>query len=56
VIELDGSRHLEQEDYDMERTGYLESQGYKVIRFWNNAVMKDIDGVMRAIEIALTDR
>lgn len=33
IIELDGSQHLEQEEYDKERTEYLESQGYKVIRF-----------------------
>jgi len=49
IIELDGSEHLEQEDYDNERTNYLESQGYKVIRFWNNQVMDDVDGVIRAI-------
>lgn len=39
IIELDGSQHLEQEEYDIERTHYLESQGYKVIRFWNNQIM-----------------
>lgn len=33
IIELDGSQHLEQEQYDEERTKYLESQGYQVIRF-----------------------
>ena len=49
VIELDGSQHLEQETYDAERTKYLESRGFKVIRFWNNDVMKDIDSVIRAI-------
>ena len=49
VIELDGSEHLEQEDYDKERTNYLESQGYKVIRFWNNQVMDEVEGVIRAI-------
>src|SRR5688572_24854897 len=36
IIELDGSQHLTQENYDIERTKYLEAQGYKVIRFWNN--------------------
>lgn len=55
VIELDGSQHLEQAEYDIERTKYLESQGYKVIRFWNNQVMNDIEGVVHAIEIALED-
>jgi very-short-patch-repair endonuclease len=49
IIELDGSQHLEQVEYDAERTRYLESKGYKVIRFWNHAVMKDIVGVIRAI-------
>ena len=53
IIELDGSQHIEQEEYDKERTAYLESKGYKVIRFWNNDVMKDIDGVIRAIMLAL---
>ncbi len=53
IIELDGSQHLGQEESDTERTQYLESQGYKVIRFWNNQVINDIEGVIRAIEIAL---
>lgn len=53
IIELDGSQHLEQEQYDDERTKYLESQGYRVIRFWNNQVMNDIEAVVRAITIAL---
>ena len=49
IIELDGSQHLEQVQYDNERTEYLESQGYTVLRFWNNDVMKDMDSVIRAI-------
>jgi len=53
IIELDGSQHLEQEEYDEDRTAYLESQGYTVIRFWNNQVMNDIEGVIRAISHAL---
>jgi very-short-patch-repair endonuclease len=53
IIELDGSQHLEQEGYDAERTRYLESKGYKLIRFWNNDVMKDIDSVIRAIMDAI---
>ena len=53
VVELDGSQHLEQEEYDEDRTKYLESQGYRVIRFWNNDVMKDIDRVILAIIHAL---
>ena len=49
IIELDGSQHMEQERYDKERTEYLESKDYTVLRFWNNDVMKDIDSVIRAI-------
>jgi very-short-patch-repair endonuclease len=49
IIELDGSQHLEQEEHDQERTKYLASLGYKVIRFWNNDVMKNIEGVILAI-------
>jgi very-short-patch-repair endonuclease len=55
IIELDGSKHLDQEEYDEERTKYLESLGYKVIRFWNNDVMKNMDGVILAILQAMED-
>ena len=56
IIELDGSQHLEQEEQDTERTKYLESQGYQVIRFWNNQVMNDMDGVILAIINSLEDK
>ena len=56
IIELDGSQHLEQTEYDEERTRYLESQGYRVVRFWNDQVEKEIDGVIQVIEMALDDR
>ena len=55
VIELDGGQHLEQEVYDQERTKYLESLGYKVIRFWNNDVVNSIDGVILTIIHAMED-
>ena len=55
ILELDGSQHLEQEEYDEERTKYLESLGYKVIRFWNTDVMKNMDGVILAIIQAMED-
>jgi very-short-patch-repair endonuclease len=55
IIELDGSQHLEQEEYDEERTKYLNSLGYKVIRFWNNDVMKNMDGVILALIQATDD-
>ncbi len=55
IIELDGSQHLERALYDIERTACLESQGYKVIRFWNHQVMNDIEIVIRAIQNAVND-
>jgi very-short-patch-repair endonuclease len=53
IIEVDGGQHLEQEEYDRQRTEFLQSKGYRVLRFWNNEVMKDIEGVMRMILEAL---
>ncbi len=49
IIELDGSQHVEQQERDDERTAYLKMQGYRVLRFWNNQVMNDIQAVMRVI-------
>jgi very-short-patch-repair endonuclease len=49
IIEVDGSQHLDQEEYDRERTVYLESKGYRVLRFWNHEVMGEIDTVMGVI-------
>jgi very-short-patch-repair endonuclease len=53
VIELDGDSHGGREDYDAARTAFIESQGYRVIRFTNNEVMSNIDGVLQTILIAL---
>jgi len=55
VIELDGSQHLHLSEYDEKRTAYLKTQGYRVIRFWNNQVMNDISGCVLAIENALVE-
>jgi very-short-patch-repair endonuclease len=55
IIELDGSQHLDQKEYDAERTRYLESRGYQVLRFWNKDVMKNIDGVLQVIWNVLRD-
>lgn len=53
IIEIDGSQHHEAAEYDAERTRFLESQGYKVLRFWNNQVLRELDGVLTAIATAL---
>ena len=51
VIELDGGQHnqLINIDYDNKRTEYLESCGYKVIRFWNNDVDNNLEGVYETL-------
>jgi very-short-patch-repair endonuclease len=51
VIEVDGAQHNQPENVirDTERSIYLQSQGYRILRFWNNDVLKNIDGVMEAI-------
>jgi len=47
IIELDGSQHNEATNiqYDYERTKFLEEQGYTVVRFWNNDIDNNIEGV-----------
>ena len=47
VIEIDGGQHNETNNivYDEERTKFIESKGYKVIRFWNNEIDNNIEGV-----------
>lgn len=53
VIELDGVQHLDQHDYDEERTKFLQSRGYTVLRLWNHEVMSDIDAVLMKIRETL---
>ncbi|HXY98533.1 MAG TPA: DUF559 domain-containing protein [Stellaceae bacterium] len=53
VIELDGSQHAERMDADDRRTAELMLHGYRVIRFWNNDVLDNLDGVLETIHHAL---
>ncbi len=53
VIELDGGQHALAQTYDAKRTAYLESQGFQVLRFWNNDVLGNIEGVLEVILSAL---
>jgi very-short-patch-repair endonuclease len=56
VIEVDGGQHGEAQDYDARRTAFIEAQGYRVIRFWNNDVLENIEGVMTQISLSLGER
>jgi very-short-patch-repair endonuclease len=53
IIELDGSQHLDNQEYDQERTEYFESLNIKVIRFWNNEVRQNLHGVLIKIQTEL---
>ncbi len=52
IIEIDGGQHNEPDNlrYDNERTKYLESLGFKVIRFWNTDIDNNIDGVFEYLK------
>jgi very-short-patch-repair endonuclease len=52
VIEVDGSQHADNEA-DRLRTRWLEDQGFRVLRFWNNEVLKHTRGVLDAIMAAI---
>ena len=52
VIEVDGGQHLENSKDDA-RTADLIKSGYRVLRFWNNDVLQNIEGVMTQIALTL---
>jgi very-short-patch-repair endonuclease len=49
IVELDGGQHAEQLAYDEQRTVWLESQGFCVLRFWNNDVLANTEAVVETI-------
>jgi very-short-patch-repair endonuclease len=55
VIEIDGSQHAEdkKQQYDERRTRWLAKEGYRVLRFWNNDITRNMVGVMETIYAAL---
>ena len=56
VVELDGGHHSEEEvrSHDKKKQGYLEKQGYKIVRFWNNEIDDNLDGVVLKIVQSLS--
>jgi len=50
IVEIDGDSHGHRISYDDRRTRYLERQGYRVVRFWNNDVLNNLEGVLRQLE------
>ncbi len=56
IVEVDGSQHQDS-SCDARRDAYLAARGWRVLRFWNNEVLENLDGVARAIlEAALEMR
>ncbi|MGH8491773.1 MAG: endonuclease domain-containing protein [Moraxellaceae bacterium] len=55
VIEVDGSQHADSAE-DVARDAWLGSQGFKVVRFWNHEVLLNVDGVLQALTLALSQR
>jgi len=55
IVEIDGGQHNEGKtrDGDEERTIRLKERGYRVMRFWNNEVLTNLEGVLERIKEAL---
>jgi len=52
VVELDGGQH--DETIDAQRTSCLEGRGYRILRFWNNEVVENFEGVLQAVAAVLS--
>jgi very-short-patch-repair endonuclease len=53
IIEVDGGQHLSAFEYDEQRTAWLKSRGYRVLRFWDNDVLQRQNDVLDSIRVAL---
>src|SRR6187455_3174440 len=49
IVEIDGGQHDHSSPRETERTGFLQNQGYRILRFWNNEVLANPDGVHATI-------
>ncbi len=56
IVEVDGGQHASAESADNARSRILAEHGYTVLRFWNNEVLQNLDGVLAAIMEALDER
>jgi adenine-specific DNA-methyltransferase len=56
IVEVDGGQHAERLHDDEKRTRWLEAQGYRVLRFWNNDVLANTEAVAQAIVDAVKRR
>jgi very-short-patch-repair endonuclease len=56
IVEVDGAQHADRVGYDSARSEQLAGQGYKVLRFWNNEVLGDLEVVLAKIRTELLAR
>jgi very-short-patch-repair endonuclease len=56
VVEVDGGQHAERVPQDASRTHAIAEHGYTVLRFWDNDVLKNMEGVLEAIAREVTRR
>jgi len=54
IVEIDGGQH--NDAVDAVRTAFLEAEGFAILRFWNNEVLENLDGVIAATHAALLGR
>lgn len=54
IVEADGGQHADDTGYEAKRSSFLESQGFKILRFWNHEITENIEGVMQAIRAGLS--
>jgi very-short-patch-repair endonuclease len=55
IIEVDGGQHLLDVARDEHRTAWLQSRGFRVLRFWDNDVLQQTDSVLESIRVALLE-
>lgn len=55
IVEVDGGQHCENQK-DVARTEYLNARGYEVMRFWNNDIIDNLEGVVSTLTLALSQR
>jgi very-short-patch-repair endonuclease len=49
IVEVDGGQHAVEIEKDQERENWLFTQGFNTVRFWNNEVLQNLEGVLEAI-------
>ena len=49
IVEIDGSQHDRSSPQEAERSGFLQNEGYRILRFWNSEVLANLDGISQTI-------